>query len=132
MGPFKSVSHPHRKIPVREITEPAIQLEIILIVEPGLLVLFVIGDDIELIELGAKGKSKISPPAEILKMLPPDPEILPDIDGHQAAGSGSKKIAAGQVENGADPAELIVIQPDLGKSQGVLLHFENDLTVASG
>ena len=102
---FKTGADAKRKIPVGRIAESSINFEVVLVIEACLFIDAVIGGDIELIELSAQVESEFTTPAEILKMLGSHPEVLPDIEGYQASGSGREKIAAGQIENGADPAE---------------------------
>ena len=109
-----------------------VQLVIVLVIQAGLLVFSVVGGDLEVVELGSQGKGKIGPAAEILEVLGAGPEVLADIDGDEAAGGRGKEIAAGQVEDGADAAELVVVEPDLGKSQWVLFDLEDDPVGAVG
>src|SRR6201999_1219744 len=75
---------------------------------------------------------EIGATAEILKVFGPDAEVLADVDGYEAARGRGKEIAARQVEDGADAAELVVVEPDLGERERVLLDLEIDAAAAVG
>ena len=63
-------------------------------------------------------------------MLGADAKVLSDIHGNQTAGGRSKEIAAGEIEDRADAAELIVVEPDLREGQRIFLDLEIDTAAA--
>ncbi len=81
---------------------------------------------------GSQRKGKIGPAPEILEVLGAGPEVLTDIDGDEAPGGSGKEIAGGQVENGADPAELVVVQPSLANVNGFSSTSKKILQLPSG
>jgi hypothetical protein len=109
-----------------------VQPEITLIVQTRFIVFVVVRRDPELVELWAQIEGEVRAAAEILQVLGPDPEVLTDVDGYQAPGGRGKEIAAREVEDGADAAELVVVETDLGKGQGVFLDLEIDPAAAVG
>src|ERR1700742_4832549 len=103
-----------------------VQLEIILRIETSLLEFCIIRRNLEIVKLGTQGEGEIGLAAKILQVFRPGPEILPDIKGYEAAGSRCKEVAAGEIEDSADPAELVIVEAYLGKGQRVFVDLEYD------